>query len=187
MLKFSCEVVGLKELNKTIKLIDILQKIKGSSKFQKYIQKKCLETVKKITSERLVGGTTNDVEIQLYKLSHRIQKEEDGFILYNDAKIPTSGSIAVNYPEGKFSIALAFEYGTGITGEGTYDGKYFQAWQYNVNNYNFGWDYRDEAGIKQHTYGYMGFEIYRFTAEEIRSQLPKWVNDYIRKYGGDSK
>ena len=187
MLKLQCEVKGLKELNKTINLIENLTKLQTSKKFQKYMQEKALETVNKITNERLTGGTTNDTEIQLYKSSHHIQKEENGFILYNNAKIPANTKIASNYPEGNFSIALAFEYGTGITGEGTYDGKYFQAWNYNINDYNFGWYYLDKSGNKQHTYGYMGFEIYRYTVEEIRNQLSKWVNDYIRKYGGVSK
>ena len=31
------------------------------------------------------------------------------------------------------------------------------------------------------TYGYAGFEIYRFSAIEIQKNLKKWVNEYFRK------
>ena len=143
MLKLQCEVKGLKDLKKYIKLVEKLAKLEKSNKFQKFIQKKALETVKRVTDERLTGGTTNDATIDLYKSSHKIEKTDNGFILYNDAKIPANSynrksSNTDNYPKGEFSIALAFEYGTGVVGEGSYDGKYFTPWKYNVNNYEDG-------------------------------------------------
>ena len=40
--------------------------------------------------------------------------------------------------------------------------------------------YKNSDGVYKQTGGYQGFEIYRYTAEEIKAQLPKWVNDYYK-------
>ena len=136
-MKFNVEAINLEGLNKHIEYVNKMLNMKEDEKFQKFIQEKVLELAKKVTDERLTGGTTNDEEINLYKSSHHIQEEADGFILYNDAKIDANAIDISNYANGQFSIALAFEYGVGITGEGTYQDDYFTPWEYNVNNYNF--------------------------------------------------
>ena len=155
--------------------------------FQKYIQEKCLKVLYNVIETRLVAGeTTNDDSIGLYISSNHILETNDGFIIYNDAKIPANVSgvqnSASNYPNGEFSIALAFEYGVGIVGPETMNDK---AWNYNVNNYNFGWilpkNVLGQAGILYA--GYKGFEIYRYTAEEIQNNLSKWVNEYKKDRG----
>lgn len=183
MLKVNASVSGLKELQKEIDRVQNLIKMKSDNGFNKYLQDKFMEVATRVTNERLVGGTTNDMAIQKYKSSHHIIPDENGFILYNDCTIGADTSMPDKYPNGEFSIALAFEYGVGIVGEGTYDGKYFTPWDYNVNGYNFGWVYPTENGENGYdtTYGYMGFEIYRYIAEEINNNLAKWYDEYYRK------
>lgn len=179
-MKFNVEAINLEGLNKHIEYVNKMLNMKEDEKFQKFIQEKVLELAKKVTDERLTGGTTNDEEINLYKSSHHIQEEADGFILYNDAKIDANAIDISNYPNGQFSIALAFEYGVGITGEGTYQDDYFTPWEYNVNNYNFGW-YYTKNGKTEHTFGYMGFEIYRNISIKVQQNLSSWVNEYFSK------
>ena len=183
-LKIKTKVDGLEKLKQHIEYVKQLSLMKEDKKFQKYIQGKCLETVRKITDERLIGGTTDDEYINEYKIRHNIRETENGFILYNDTIIPTSmlpisEETARNYPNG-FSIALAFEYGIGIVGENS---NIVGAWDYNVNNWNFAWHYQKD-GISYSTYGYSGFEIYRYTAEEIQKQLPLWVKTYYKEIRG---
>ena len=86
---------------------------------------------------------------------------------------------ASNYPDG-FSIALAFEYGTGLIGQGN---PKIGAWQYNVKGHEKGWVF-SRYGRFTFTRGYAGFEIYRYTAEAIKENLKQWIMDYIPKSGG---
>ena len=181
MFKIKVEMKGLDKLDKHIEYVNKLLKMKTDENFQKFIQDKCMQTLNKVMNERLTGGTTNDDAITLYKSSNHLQEEPDGFVIYNDAKIPAIASQPNNYPGGQFSIALAFEYGVGIVGDGTYTNDHFQPWDYNINKYNFGWKYPKGNGHYGTTYGYMGFEIYRYTAIEIEKNLSKWVNEYYRK------
>lgn len=189
MLKVSCEIKGLKELENKIKFIKRLSQMKTDKSFQKFIQEKVLATVKKVTDERLTGGTTNDDAIEEYKNNHKIREDEDGFILYNDTQIPAEvngvQNDIENYPNGMFPIAIAFEYGVGIVGQNTPDNE--NAWPYNVQGYNFGWilpqSVTGQVGIQ--TAGYMGFSIYRYTRIEVERNLPKWVKEYFN--GGASK
>jgi hypothetical protein len=187
-LDFSIDnLVGLENHLEYVKQLSSMQKDK---KFQKFIQGKCLEVVKQITESRLTGGTTNDEWIEEYKSNHKIREYSDGFVLYNDTKIPAILStqntknqnkdlgLVRNYDDG-FSIALAFEYGVGIVGgENAVQG----AWEYNVNNYgDLGWYYKTIEGLYERTRGYRGFEIYRYTANEIENKLPVWVKEFVAK------
>lgn len=194
MLKTQIEVTGLKELNKRIEFIKKMTSMKTDKSFQKFIQDKSMKALEQVMSERLVGGTSNDDSISLYKSSNHIKETEDGFIIYNDSQIPANvkgvqNDIA-NYPNGMFSIALAFEYGVGIVGEwsagvmGTET-----AWEYNKQGYNFGWVLPREVALKLsggetgkvEYAGYAGFGIYHYTAEKIRKDLSSWVEEYYRK------
>lgn len=185
MLDIKIDIQGLKELQNHIDFVEKMLKMKTDVNFQKFIQEKVLETVKKVTDERLTGGTTNDDTISLYKENHKIREEVQGFILYNDTMIPAEvngiqNSIE-NYPDGMFCVALAFEYGVGILGENTPNND--NAWAYNLQGYNFGWylpqSVTGETGIQ--TAGYMGFEIYRYTAEEVKEKINDWVKEYYGK------
>jgi len=185
MLDTQINIQGLKGLQNHIDFVDKMLSMKTDGNFQKYIQDKVLEIAHKVTDERLIGGTTNDDAIELYKSNHKIREEEQGFILYNDTQIPAEvngvQNNIENYPNGMFNVALAFEYGVGIIGQNTpsNDG----AWAYNIQGYNFGWilpqAVSGEVGIQ--TAGYMGFEIYRYIAIEVEKQLKKWVEEYYRK------
>lgn len=177
MLNVQRKVDGLKDLEKYTLYIERLSTMKTDINFQKYIQQKCMEALERIMNIRLVGGTTNDDAISIYRSSNHIIEDVNGFIIYNDAKIPANAKDTSGYPDDQFSIALAFEYGVGIIGQNTNNPN---AWNYNINNYNFGWYFKDSDGVYKQTGGYQGFEIYRYTAEEIKAQLPKWVNDYYK-------
>ena len=198
MIKFDVQIDSLKKLDEYIEYVNRMKKMKADKSFQKFIQDKVLKLAEKVTNERLIGGTSNDEEIELYKSSHHIQEVADGFILYNNAKIEadkynilhfdTSG-----YPEGQFSIALAFEYGVGVTGEVTYQDAlengtvedYFSPWNYNDVSLSKSKHRKKEAwylpssvfGESGYLYsGYEGFEIYRNIAIEVEKNLKKWVN-----------
>ena len=130
--------------------------------------------------------------------NHKIKNiTNKGFVIYNDYWIekPTT-HFSYGYP---FSIALAFEYGTGIIGAThsaytpdwyaynvndnrvTIDGEEIDGWwlDANLNNGNpiFGTSKSGKAVI---TRGYEGLEIYRFSAIEIQKQLPNWVKEYFK-------
>lgn len=185
MFKVSFNVDSISKIDNHIELVKKIQNMKNDFEFQAYIKDKCWETLNNVMNNKLKSGsTTNDDSIEVYRNSNHIEDTKDGFIIYNNAKIPANvkgvQNTIDNYNEGMFNIALAFEYGVGIVGIKTGNDN---AWEYNVRNYNFGWylpkDVLGESGIRY--IGYEGFEIYRFTAIEIQTQLPKWVNDYYRR------
>ena len=185
MLKVSCEIKGLKELESKIEYIKRLSQMKIDKAFQKFIQDKVMQALNKVMEERLTNDTTNNEYIEEYKLRNKIREEDDGFVLYNDFTIPailaTKSNAIRDYSAG-FSIALAFEYGVGIVGqENPVEG----AWEYNVNNYEKGWYYKDMNSEVIFTQGYKGMQIYRYTRIEVENNLPKWVKEYFN--GGASK
>lgn len=192
MLKINCEIKGLKKLEDKIEYIKRLSQMKTNKSFQKFIQDKTMEALNYVMNERLgTWFTTNDDSIQLYRNSNHIKEVDDGFIIYNDAKIAANVSgvqnDVSNYPNGEFSIAMAFEYGVGIIGMSTGNPN---AWEYNINDYNFGWvlpnSVAEMYGIPQgkEFAGYQGFEIYRYTTERVKKYLPSWVEEYFRQERG---
>lgn len=187
MLKVNCEIRGLKELENKIEYVKRLMQMKVDKSFQKFIQEKVMQTLNKVMDEKLTNETTNSEYIEEYKLRNKIREEEDGFVLYNDLVIPAvlstrntnnqnrEDGIVRNYSNG-FSIALAFEYGVGIVGqENPVEG----AWEYNLNNYENGWYYKDVNGNVIVTQGYKGMQIYRYTKIEVEKNMPKWVKEYF--------
>jgi hypothetical protein len=184
MLKIDINIDGLKKLDQHIEFVNKMLNMKTDKDFQKYIQNKCMETLKKVMNERLTGGSTDDEFIEEYKNNNFIEETSDGFIIYNhtvipQSMLPVSKKTAENYPNG-FSLSLAFEYGVGIVGE---NAPVEGAWEYNVNNRNWAWRYQ-KYGETFSTYGYEGFEIYRFTAIEIQKNLKYWVNSYYTSKKG---
>lgn len=180
MLKVKCNVSNLKQLDKQIDFIDKMTNMKSDKNFQNFIKNKCMSTLEEIMNQLLIGGTTNDYAIDLYKSSNHIQDEKDGFIIYNNAKIAADTKHPENYPKGEFSIALAFEYGVGIVGDGTYTSDHFSPWEYNKHNYQNSWFYIPEGGEFEwaRTSGYKGFEIYRNLAIKIENNISQWVREY---------
>lgn len=188
MLNVIVDVDGLEQLEKHIEKVERMAKMQVDSGFQAYIKQKAWNTLQEVMGERLKGGTTNDDAISTYIASNHLEDIEGGFKIYNDAKIPAEvfgvQNTIENYPNGEFNLALAFEYGVGIVGQNTdYDSKFFSPWEYNIQNYYFGWylpkSVTGESGVQ--TGGYMGFEIYRYTADRITKNLDKWINEYFRK------
>jgi hypothetical protein len=179
-LKVKLELTGIDKLKKHIDFVKKISLLKTDKKFQEYIQNKFLETVNQVSMERLPLGS-----LSLEYIEHnQIRKVENGFILYNDTAIETDTE---GYG-GKFSIALAFEYGTGIVGQ---DNPKLGAWQYNVKGHINGWWYPTDDSdpnptkkitkdglILAWTKGFEGYEIYRFTLERIKSKIKDWVSNY---------
>jgi len=197
-LSFKQSVTKLSDLEKYVDYVKNLSKMQNDSKFQLYIQKKCLETVNKVSQERLYTFTTTNEDMrEQYLANNKIRNVDNGFIIYNDSYVTTDNP---SYADGKFSIALAFEYGVGIIGE---QNPKLGAWSYDVNgNLVFDeqtgehirgwWIPKEKNGnnpyVKESkngnavvTQGYEGMEIYRYSAEEIRKQLPLWVKEYMKK------
>ncbi len=176
MLKTKIDIKNLDYLRRTLEVISMLQNYKDDKKFQKYIQQKCLKVIQdKINQLLPYTGETVDV----YKNNNKIEEYNEGFIIYNDTSV---GSETEGY-EGKFSIALAFEYGTGIVGQ---ENPKENAWQYNVNQYEKGWTYYKNDSF-HFTKGLQGFEIYRYSSEEINKQLKGWIYEYMKGNGGVSQ
>lgn len=196
MLKVDIQIDSIDKLDKYIEQLDRYAKMQTDRKFQKYIQDKVRDVLVETMNERLDDTNTNSDFISLYWNSNYIMEAIDGsgFVLYNDAKIPANAigvqNSADNYPDGMFSIALAFEYGVGIIGTKTdFDPNKFQQWEYNIKDYNFGWylptEISERYGLpKRQVYaGYEGYEIYRYTADKIEKRLPYWVWAYFDSKG----
>jgi hypothetical protein len=170
MLKINMNVKGLKEFEKYVDFVNKMANMKNDVTFQKFIQDKCMKTLNKVMDERISfsGGT-----VDAYKNNNKIEEFSDGFILYNHTVVDATSE---GYG-GIFSIALAFEYGTGIVGE---EHPKANAWGYNLNKYEKGWSYF-KNGSFHFTAGYEGFEVFRFTADEITKNLKNWVYEYYSK------
>lgn len=188
MFRIETNIDSIQKIDKQIKYVETMMKMKEDTSFQDFIKQKCMQTLQDcMNSLLIVGNTTNDDSIEIYRTSNHIEDIQDGFVIYNNAKIPANvfgkQNNASNYENGMFNLALAFEYGVGVIGIETRNPN---AWQYNVNNYESGWylpkNVLGKAGIKYE--GYKGFEIYRMTAIDIERSLPKWVREYFSK--GDS-
>lgn len=165
------KVDGLERLKKHIEFVKKMALLKTNKDFQGYIQNKFLETVNRISMERLTEGDMKELYIQ----HNQIRQLEDGFVLFNDTTVATVGGEGYGGKYvGTFSIALAFEYGTGIVGQ---ENPKQGAWEYNINNHENGW-YYFKNGSFHFTKGMEGQEIYRFTLEEIRKNLKDWVREY---------
>lgn len=187
MLSIQGKVDNLDGLKKYLDFIEKFKKMCEKKEFQTFIKKKCIEVLEKTMDERL-GGTTNDEYINIYKEANYIVDRENGFEIRNNAKIPANvkgvQNDIVNYDGGMFNLALAFEYGVGIVGMSTNNPN---AWEYNKNNYNFGWhlpnEIADKYGVPRGEVfaGYRGLEIYRYTAYEINNSIEKWVKEYESK------
>lgn len=197
MLTVKFNVDSIKKLNDYIKRIGVVKQLENNIGMQKEIKKKCLETVKEVATERLSGSKTSNEDMKQDYLESIILEDDEngkGFKISSNLTVEDSG-----YP---FSISLAFEYGTGLVGLSQ---NIPNAWQYNVNDNHVTihsdgksqqvsgwWIPKEKAGNSNIiaesssgnavvTQGYEGMEIFRFAAEEIQAQLPKWIKDYLRE------
>ena len=180
MLKPNVKVNSLEKLQDYINYVEKFSKMKTNKNFQKYIQQKCLDVVIKTASNLFLNGDYNSMNdlFALYIENNKIREEINGFIIYNDLSVSTDTE---GY-DGTFSVALAFEYGTGIVGQ---DHPKANAWEYNVKQHTNGWIYY-QNGQFWFTKGFEGFEIYRLSAEEIKNQLKDWIMNYEENTGGAS-
>jgi len=170
ILKINTKVNGLDKLQEYIDFVDKFANSKFDVEFQKELQDKCLEVIQRVT-DALLPYTGDTVE--LYKSNNKIREFEEGFIIYNDTVVEATSD---GY-DGEFSIALAFEYGTGIVGqESPKEG----AWEYNVNQHDKGWIYFKNEAF-HFTRGLQGFEIYRESKRIIQESLYDWVTTYYGK------
>lgn len=182
-IKVECNVSNLKLLQNEIKKIDKIIELNKSKDFNSFLKDKVWQTLQSVMNKRLTGGTTNDNEINLYRRSNYIEDITDGFILYNNARIPadkynilpfdTSG-----YENGEFSIALAFEYGTGIYGNAS-----LKVIKRTKNRDGESWDLPKNVYGKSSILfsGYKGFEIYRNVEIEVNKNIKSWYDEYLSK------
>ena len=174
------QVTNLEEFQKHLDFVKKMLSMKTDKSFQDFIKNKVLDLANKVTDERLLGGTTNDEVIEAYRTNHKIRDYEEGFILYNDTKIPANSKDTTGYEDGNFCIALAFEYGVGIVGEQSNNSE--NAWQYDINNYGqSGWVFVLQDGTWERTRGYAGFEIYRNIAIQVSSNIKDWVMEFFKE------
>lgn len=174
------KIENLKAIKKIISCVDNIQ----SDSYKKFIKQKVKDTLEDVMNRKLGSTyTTNEEAISLYRQSNHFKDTKKGFIVYNDAIVDVPEHLKQNYPNGKFSIALAFEYGVGIVGEGSYNEQYYTPWEYNKNHYNFQWYYTDSNGVSQSTNGYMGFEIYRNLVIEVNNNINKWTKEFLLESG----
>ncbi|MBR5303440.1 MAG: hypothetical protein IKU37_01270 [Candidatus Gastranaerophilales bacterium] len=184
--KVNTKVDGLDKFKKYIEYVSNIAKLSNDKKFQEFLQKKFLNTVNFISQIYLPDNAMKSEYIK----NNQIRPMDNGFIIYNNTAIDTDSA---GYG-GKFSIALAFEYGTGIIGQ---NNPKVGAWQYNVKGHTDGWWYpsneKDTNPIKfvtkdgltlAWTKGFEGYEIYRYSKEEIEKNLPYWVKEYTGNNGG---
>lgn len=199
MLKIKTEVDSLEKLDKYIDFVKKMLKMKTDKDFQKFMQQKCLETIRKVAEQRFATHTTTNEELKIEYLNNNKIRDitDEGFVIYNDLSVVKPDT---RFSEGyTFSVALAFEYGTGFVGMGSVNAP--ASYEYNVNknyvvkddevvygwwlsilkngnNPHFGTSRSGKAVI---TGGYEGMEIYRFSAIEIQKNLNKWLNEYFEK------
>ena len=181
MLNINTKVNSLEKLQSYISYVKKFAEMKTDENFQKYIQEKCLNVVKQMATTLLFNSNYNTGMNELfseYIENNKIEPERNGFIIYNNLSVATDSE---GY-DGTFSVALAFEYGTGIVGQ---DHPKANAWEYNIKQHTNGWAYY-QNGQFWFTKGFEGFEIYRLSAEEIKKQLKDWVMNYKGKTGGAS-
>ena len=108
-LNYKLKINNLDKLKNQIEYIRKYSTLKGNKDFEEYIKRKFKETVNRISMEELPSGEMKDK----YIANNKIRPVDGGFELYNDTFVETETE---GY-NGEFSIALAFEYGTGIIGE----------------------------------------------------------------------
>lgn len=193
MIEAQININSFKELDNYISKVDL--STFNNKDFLDFLKKKSMEALDQTINERLKGGTNNDEEISLYINSNHIVDTADGFLMYNDAKIPADKYNTIpfdtsGYPGGMFSVALAFEYGVGVSGKSEYGVKHGYVYN-NLSKTKSSGHKRlqtewylpkmvyGKSGMK--TSGYQGFEIYRFTAEKIKRNLNNWIKEYQKR------
>lgn len=183
MSRIEVTIDGENLLDEFIKKVDFIKYYGIDENLKEYLKNKVEKTYVEVMNEKLTGGTTMDEYISLYKTSYHIINADNGFILYNDALIPQEEINAKNkqsYPKG-FSVAMAFEYGTGVVGMTTGNPN---SWEYDKHNYGAkGWSFRNSNGEEITTSGFIGFEIFRYTADRVNRNLPLWMKEYYSKKG----
>ena len=197
MLDVNVDIDSLSKLNNYYETIKNYATLCKTNRFQEFLKSKVIETLNYVINKNIDAlHTTNQEEVELYLNSNHIVDTSNGFILYNDAKIPvdkynmlsfdTSG-----YPNGQFSIALAFEYGVGVMGQGSYNSGYFTPWEYNNTDtskrrskkYAPYWllpkNVYGLSGIL--TQGYSGVQIYGDVARMVNRSIYRWTREFMEK------
>lgn len=200
MFKINTTIQGLDKLQKEIDRVDKLLQLQTNIQlFNTKLAERMLKIVNEVANNRIsMFPTTNEEHKSEYLRNNKYQIEGNTIIIYNDTKITSPKSRVSDAYE--FSIAMAFEYGTGIIGE---QNPKIGAWKYDVNKENNrafvdgekidGWWIpkskaggvntlaESRSGNAVVVQGYEGMEIYRFAREEIIKQLPKLINDLLNE------
>lgn len=174
MLRIKSDINGFENFDKIMSVLGKTEKtFKLDSNLMSFLKSKVNITLNEIMNEKL-GGTTNDEDIETYKSRNKFVDTEDGFILVNDSMILPGKNGHNYYP---FSLALAFEYGTGIVGSNNPKNGH---WSYNIKNHTQEWTYT-RNGKTYTTKGYEGKEIYRTLTERVNSQMNNWIEEFMNR------
>lgn len=185
-MKTTLSIKNLSKIDDITRIAKELYQMQSSTEFIEYIKSKTKETLEQVMAQKFSGSSTsNDAEIEDYKKNNHFENIENGFILLNDTTIPadkynmlpfdTSG-----YKDGEFSIALAFEYGTGIYGSTN-----LKVIKRTKNTRGDSWylpkNVYEESGVL--TNGYPAFGIYQEVEKIMNKNMDKWVQEYLKKRG----
>lgn len=181
MATYEVTIIGL---DSTLKELENLKNALGSPELKKFLGKKCLDEVRKITSEKIFGFNGESIDDSKYQMSHKVELTKDSIVIYNDSMIDVSEK---GWMENPYSISLAkiVEYGVGYTGS-IYSNEEAPNWEYDVNNHGYkGWYYIDSDGVKKWTNGFGGKYIYLTLAKTIQEKASDWISEFIDKHYKD--
>ena len=90
MLKVITEFDSFEKLDKHIDFVNKMAKMKTDKSFQEFMQKKCLETIRKVAEQRFATHTTTNEDLKTEYLNNNKLKDitDDGFVRYNDLSVP---------------------------------------------------------------------------------------------------
>lgn len=185
MFNLDVDINSIAKIDEMLKKANSVLKVTKTEKFNKFLKQKVLDLLEQ-EQKSLVGNEDServvikDEHVDIYKDSHHIEDVSGGFILYNNAVVEAETSRPDNYDGGIFPLALAIEYGTGITAEvGSYSAGVFTPWDYNVHEYKEYW-YLLDGRIAD---GHRPYEIYSNVALETEEKYNQWVEEYLMRKG----
>ena len=190
-------ISNLEGLQKVFNLVKGYKNVTNdTTNISNYLAQKVLDVVKEQTEICFsLIPTTNEQDYQTYRNANIIEKiDSKGFIISNSSFVESK-----NY---RFSLALAFEFGTGIKGmednpkghwdyfqtknPAKIDGKEVQGWWIAIDKVGRT-DYisTSKSGKAVVTQGYHAMEIYRKSFNKITENdcnlIKSWINSYIEE------
>lgn len=185
-MKTNLKISNFEEIDKMIENTKKLYQLQSSTEFIEFVKDKTKNLLEQIMAQKFNGSSTsNNLEIEDYKKNNHFENIKNGFILRNNTTIPADKYNTLpfdmsGYADGEFSIALAFEYGTGIYGQAN-----LRVTNRSKNSKGNSWylpkNVYGKSGIL--TEGYPAFGIYTELAKQINLNIDKWFKEFLEKRG----